>query len=77
MISKELLQCLNDHLTIDEIVSTDNKRIDNNIYWHVKEIDILPIENELETKVRLKFINNRIKICAYPGSFTSMNLTHF
>lgn len=28
----------------------------------VKEIDILPIENELETKVRLKFLNNRIKI---------------
>jgi len=31
----------------------------------VKEIDILPIENELETKVRLKFINNRIKILVF------------
>lgn len=27
-----------------------------------KEIDILPIENELETKVRYKFLNIRIKI---------------
>ena len=31
----------------------------------VKEIDILPIENELETKVRLKFLNNRIKILVF------------
>ena len=31
----------------------------------VKEIDILPIENELATKVRLKFINNRIKILVF------------
>ncbi len=30
-----------------------------------KEIDILPIENELETKVRLKFLNNRIKILVF------------
>ena len=28
----------------------------------VKEIDILPIETELETKLRFKFLNNRIKI---------------
>ena len=31
----------------------------------VKEIDILPIENELETKVRLRFLNNRIKIIVF------------
>lgn len=31
----------------------------------VKEIDILPIENELETKVRLRFLNNRIKILVF------------
>ena len=31
----------------------------------LKEIDVLPIENELETKVRLRFINNRIKILVF------------
>jgi len=31
----------------------------------VKEIDVLPIENELETKIRLKFLNNRIKVLVF------------
>lgn len=48
MISKELLQRLNNHLTIDEIVSTDNNKIDNNIYWRVKELDILQCKNVYE-----------------------------
>ena len=47
-ISKELLQCLNKHLTIDEVISNDKNRIDNNIYWSVKEIDILQSKNIYE-----------------------------
>jgi hypothetical protein len=31
----------------------------------VKEIDVLPIENNLETKVRLRFNDNRIKILVF------------
>ena len=31
----------------------------------VKEIDVLPIENELETKARLRFNDNRIKILVF------------
>jgi hypothetical protein len=31
----------------------------------VKEIEILPIENELETKIRLTFLNNRIKVLVF------------
>jgi hypothetical protein len=31
----------------------------------VKEIDVLPIENELETKISLKFLNNRIKVLVF------------
>jgi len=31
----------------------------------VKEIDVLPIENELETKILLKFIKNRIKVLVF------------
>jgi hypothetical protein len=31
----------------------------------VKEIEILPIENELETKARLRFNDNRIKILVF------------
>ena len=33
---------------IDEIVSTDNKRIDNNIYWIIKEIDVMQSRNIYE-----------------------------
>lgn len=45
MISKELLQNTMGCLTIDKIVSTDNNRIDDNIYFNVKEIDILQCIN--------------------------------
>ena len=31
----------------------------------VKEIENLPIENELETKVRLRFNDNRIKVLVF------------
>jgi len=31
----------------------------------VKEIEILPFENELETKVRLRFNDNRIKVLVF------------
>ena len=54
MISKELLQCLNKHLTIDEVVSNDKNRIDNNIYWLVKEIDILQSKNIYELEHQYK-----------------------
>jgi hypothetical protein len=54
MISKELLQCLNEHLTIDEIISTDSKRMDNNIYWSIKEVDILQCKNIYELAHKCK-----------------------
>ena len=53
-ISKELLQCLNKHLTIDEVISNDKNRIDNNIYWSVKEIDILQSKNIYELAYKCK-----------------------
>ena len=54
IISKELLQCLNKHLTIYEVISNDKNRIDNNIYWSVKEIDILQSKNIYELSIELK-----------------------
>ena len=53
-ISKELLQCLNKHLTIDKVISNGQNRIDNNIYWNVKEIDILQSRNIYELAFKLK-----------------------
>lgn len=53
-ISKELLQCLNKHLTIDKVISNGQNRIDNNIYWSVKEIDILQSRNIYELAFELK-----------------------
>ena len=47
-ISKELLQCLNKHLTIDKVISNNKNRIDNNIYWSIKELDILQSKNVYE-----------------------------
>lgn len=53
-ISKELLQCLNKHLTIDKVISNGQNRIDNNIYWNVKEIDILQSRNVYNLAFELK-----------------------
>ena len=53
-ISKELLQCLNKHLTVDKVISNGQNRIDNNIYWNIKEIDILQSRNVCELAFRLK-----------------------
>ena len=47
-VSKELLQCLNKHLTIDKVISNTKNRIDNNIYWSIKELDILQSKNVYE-----------------------------
>ena len=54
MISKELLQNTMGCLTIDKIVSTDNNRIDDNIYFNVKEIDILQCINKYELANKCK-----------------------
>lgn len=54
MVSKELLQETMSCLTVDEIISTDNNKIDNNIYYKVKEIDILQSINVYELMHRCK-----------------------
>ena len=53
-ISKELLQCLNKHLTIDKVISNGQNRIDNNIYWSVNEINILQSRNVYNLAFELK-----------------------
>lgn len=64
MISKELMQELMKNLTVKEIISTDKKKIDNNIYYKVKEIDILQIINiyELAHECKEWAINNGYNI---------------
>lgn len=54
MISKELLQQVVKNLTVKEIVSTDNNKIDNNIYYNVEEIGILQAINKYELESMLK-----------------------
>ena len=75
-ISKELLQCLNKHLTIDEVISNDKNRIDNNIYWSVKEIDILQSKNiyELAYKCKEWLLNQKNKDCFYIADQFSLNI---
>ena len=75
-ISKELLQCLNKHLTIDEVISNDKNRIDNNIYWSVKEIDILQSKNiyELAYKCKEWILNQKNKDCFYIADQFSLNI---
>ena len=67
MISKELLQQVVKNLTVKEIVSTDNNKIDNNIYYNVEEIGILQAINiyELMGKVKEWALDNDCTIMSF------------
>jgi hypothetical protein len=66
MISKELLQRIVNNLTVKEVVSTDDNRIDNNIYYTLEEIDILQSINiyELAYRCREWARNNEYEVSA-------------
>jgi hypothetical protein len=66
-ISKELLQCLNKHLTIDKVISNNKNRIDNNIYWSIK--DELPSTDYFDYIIDGKFeIDKKSRDCPFRGS---------
>jgi hypothetical protein len=54
MISKKLMQELMKNLTVKEIISTGNNKVDNNIYYKVEEIDILQSTNIFELAHKCK-----------------------